>query len=118
MIDGIIKGDSVEFECKINENVANWKIRCEIWDKSISIKKATSNTGGSDDQIEITDALNGVFLIKLDKGETKDIGEVLRGGNKYLANIEIEVETPDGKVYTVYRDKIAFIKERITWTTP
>jgi len=111
MIDNLIKGDSVLFECKSGEDMTDWKIRAELWDAdSIDIKKATTNSGGSTDQIEITDAIGGVFLIKIDAGETTDISD--------QANLEIEVETNEGKIYTVFKSIIKFTNEKIKWQNP
>lgn len=111
MIEGLIKGDSIVFECKLGENITNWKIRAELWDSgSVDIKKATINSGGSTNQIEITDATHGVFLIKVDKGQTTDIAD--------QANLEIEVETNEAKIYTVFKSIVKFNDEKIKWTTP
>jgi len=109
-ITDIIRGDSVTFECNIEENITDWKIRCEIYNTSTSIKKATANSGGADDQIKITSAIDGKFLIIINKRETKDLD--------VHSNIEIEVETPDNKIYTVYQNKIIFNSQRIDWETP
>lgn len=113
MIENLIKGDTIYFEVKADEDISNWKIRAELWDSgSVDIKKATANSGGNDNQILITDATNGVFLVKIEKGETTSVlGE---------ANLEIEVETNDlpSKIYTVYRAIIKFTTEKITWSTP
>jgi len=111
MIDELVKGDSIIFECKLGENMTDWKVRAELWDSgSVDIKKATANSGGNDNQIEITDATGGVFLIKIDAGETTDIAD--------QANLEIEVETNEGKIYTVYKSIVKFNDEKIKWTTP
>jgi len=113
MIEGLIKGDSINFECKTGEDITNWKIRVELWDDvsaGVDIKKATANSGGSDAQIEIIDASNGVFIIKIDKGETTDI--------QNQANIEIEVETNEGAIYTVFKSIVKFNDEKIKWATP
>jgi len=109
-ITNLIKGDSITFECNIGENIANWKIRCEIYSGTHSIKKATTNSGGTDAQIQITDTINGKFIINIEKNETKDMD--------VNTNIEIEVETADNKVYTVYSNKIMFNSQRIDWETP
>ena len=111
MTENLIKGDNIIFECKVGEDITNWKIRAELWDSgSVDIKKATANSGGSDAQILISDATGGVFLIKIDKGETTNIADE--------ANLEIEMETNEGKIYTVYQSIIKFIDEKITWATP
>lgn len=107
-ITNLIRGDSVTFECNIGENISNWKIKCQIFNSTHSIKKATANvSGGSDSQIEIIDAVNGKFVINIDKGETKEFD--------INSNIEIEVETQDEKVYTVYQNKIIFLPQTIDW---
>ena len=109
-ITNIIRGDSVSFECNIGENITNWKIRCEIYNTTHTIKKATANiSGGSDSQIQITDTINGKFIINIEKNETNDMG--------VDTNIEIEVETSDNKSYTVYQNKIIFNPQRINWET-
>lgn len=110
MIENIIRGDTVELQGSSPENITDFKIRCEIWDENTSLKKATVNTGGADIQILITDAVNGLFSIYILAGETADLDE--------FSNIEIEFETPIGEKYTVYRDQIKFLEERITWTEP
>ena len=107
----LIKGDSITFECNVDEDITDWKIRAELWDsESVDIKKATANSGGSDAQIEITIASEGIFELKIDKAETTDIAN--------QANLEIEMETNEGKIYTVYKSIIVFIAEKIKWDTP
>ena len=111
MIEGLIKGDSIIFECNVDEDITDWKVRAELWDDgSIDIKKATANSGGSDAQIEITNATDGVFLIKIEKGETTNIVD--------QTNLEIEMETNEGKIYTVYQSIVKFTNEKITWVIP
>ena len=113
MIEGLIKGDTLILECNLGEDMTSWQVRAELWDDitgGVDIKKATTNSGGSDNQIEITDATGGVFLIKIDKGETTDIAS--------QANLEIELETNEGKIYTVYQSVLRFVTEKINWTTP
>jgi len=113
MIENLIRGDTIYFEVKADEDITNWKIRAQLWDSgSVDIKKATANSGGADSQIEVTNATDGVFLIKIEKGETTSVLDE--------ANLEIEVETNDSptKIYTVYRSIIKFTDEKITWSTP
>jgi len=106
-ITNIVKGDSIEFECSLGENITGWKIRAELY-SSISIKKATANiSGGSDTQIKITDAINGIFSIYIDAGETTDFDRE--------SNIEIEVEDTEGKKWTVKQARIEFLPEKIKW---
>ena len=111
MLKNLIKGDTIIFEVKEDTDITDWKIRAELWDsKGIDIKKATANYGGSDNQIEMISATDGVFLIKIDKGETTDI--------EAQSNLEIEMETNEGKIYTVYQSIIKFTTEKITWSSP
>lgn len=113
MIENLVKGDSILIEAKAGEDITGWKLRAELWDAgSIDIKKANTASGGSDAQIEITDATGGVFVIKILKGETTNVLDE--------ANIEIEVETDDSptNIYTLYRAIINFTEEKITWETP
>ena len=110
-LSGIVKGDSIIFEANIEENITSWKIRAELYDKgTIAIKKATANSGGADAQIKITDAANGLFEVYIDAGQTTDINDT--------ANLEIEVETDTGNIYTVYQNLLKFDEEKIKWSTP
>jgi len=110
MLLGLVKGDSIELEITTNIDISDWKIRCEIFDANgSSIKLATSNSGGSNAQIEIIDAINGVFLLKVLKGLTTNFNN--------SANIEIEREE-DEKILTIYQDEIKFNSEKINWTAP
>jgi len=112
----IVKGDTIYLECNFCENITGWKIRCEIYDESSgSIKLATSNSGGSDNEIEITNAIIGEFAIKVAKNLTTNFDDE--------AKIEIEVDTGNlvagsSEVLTVYQDTITFSNEQITWTDP
>ena len=111
MIEGLIKGDSIIFEVNSDEDITDWKVRAELWDSgTVDIKKATANSGGSDAQIEITIASEGVFLIKIDAGQTTNIAN--------QANLEIEMENTEGKIWTVYQSIVKFTTEKIDWTTP
>ncbi len=111
MIEGLIKGDSIIFEVNSDEDITDWKVRAELWDSgTVDIKKATANSGGSDAQIEITIASEGVFLIKIDAGQTTNVAD--------QAFLEIEMENTEGKIWTTYQSIIKFVNERIKWTTP
>lgn len=117
-ISGVVRGDTINLECNIElssgQSLNDWKIRCEIYDtKGHCIQLATSNSGGSSDQIEITDASNGDFLIKV----TKELTECF----EKKSNIEIEVENEDEEVFTPIPGEenfIIFTKQKITWETP
>ena len=114
IIEGVVRGDTINFDCSIAENITDWKIRCEIFDRcSNCIKLATANSGGDDNQIEITDAPNGEFTIKVLKNLTTCFEE--------RSFIEIEVENTSGEITTPIageENELRFKKERITWTTP
>lgn len=110
-ISNITKSDTINLEADLNTNMIGWSIRCEIYDNSGNcIRLATANTGGSDDQIEITNEANGIFLIKVLKTLTKCFDD--------KSFIEIEVETDGGEIHTVHQGEILFKKERIDWVTP
>ena len=108
-----VKGDSINWECDLNTNITDWKIRCEIWDEGNCIKLATENSGGSDAEIEVTDATNGKFVLHVPKDETADFCN-----NE--ADIEIEVENTNDptEIYTVLQDTLDFKNQKITWTDP
>lgn len=111
-----IKGDTIQFEVTADENITGWKIRAELYDEeNNNIQLATANSGGSDDQIEVTDAANGVFIIKVPSGETTNMED--------LANLEIEVDTGNtvggqSEIITIYQGQISLSDEKITWTSP
>jgi len=108
IIKTLVKGDTILFECKVEIDITDWKIRAELWDDitgGIDIEKATSNAGGSDFQIEVTDAVDGVFIIKINKGETTNI--------ENTGWLEIELETNEGLIYTVYQSILRFVTEKI-----
>lgn len=112
------KGDTIQFRVTVDENVTNWKIRAEVFDKSgNSCKLATENSGGSDDQIEkvITDPRYSIFVIYVPSGVTTQYDED--------AEIEIEVDTGiviggEPEIITIYKGKLKLLKEQITWSTP
>jgi len=113
ILTNLVKGDTTPLEATLGEDITDWKIRCEIYDdKGQSIKLATDNTGGSDDQIEVTDAPEGEFLIKIPKDSTNDFSD--------KGFIEIQVETDDipSQKYTIHQGEITFIDKKIEWTTP
>lgn len=115
MLNNFVKNDTEILECDLDADVTGWKIRCEIFDESKhSIKLATSNSGGSNDEIEVTDALNGKFMIKVPSDSTKDFN--------HESKIEIEIETTNiiaGKpeVKTIFQGDISFKSRKINWTS-
>ncbi len=110
-LNNVVKGDNINLDADLNQSITGWKIRCEIYDDCGNcIKLATTNSGGSDDEIEITDAANGLFTIKVAKNETTCFDD--------KSFIEIEGETPEEQIHTIHQGDINFNSERITWETP
>jgi hypothetical protein len=112
-ITDIVKGDSFSLEGNLKTPMTGWKLRCEIHDDcSNSIKLATENSGGDDDQIEITDETNGIFIINVAKNVTTNFND--------KSFIEVEAETNDDptKIFTIHQGEIRFKKQEITWTEP
>lgn len=110
----ITKGDTLNIECTLNEDITNWKIRSQLTDDNGSkIKRASSNvTGGTTSQIEVTDASNGVFIIKFEKDTTTNFCD--------KASLEVEVENTNNpsEKFTVVRSedtKIKFRDPSIDW---
>lgn len=106
------KGDSIDFPTTILSNdISNWKIRAELFDEvGNCIQLATSNvTGGSVNQIEITDGANGKFTVKVLKASTECFED--------RVFIEIETEDDDSKIRTLLRKELEFDKQEIDWDT-
>jgi len=110
-ITDIVKGDAFTLEGDLDTSIVGWKLRCEIFDNcGHCIKLATENSGGSDEQIEITDDANGEFIINVESDETTCFED--------KSFIEIEGETSEGKKFTINQGSINFIPEQITWNEP
>lgn len=115
MLNKLIKGDSEIFDCDLDSDITGWKIRCEVSDDlKNTIKLATANSGGSNDEIEITNALKGKFQIKIKAGATTIFSD--------KAKLEIEVETTTligglPEVKTIFQGDITFKHQKITWTS-
>lgn len=111
-----VKGDSFTLLIKVNDNITDWKIRCEIYDcAKHKIELATLNSGGSDDQIFITDVVNGKFSVYIPSGLTTDFED----------NAKIELEADTGaivggvsEILTIFQDEILFNNQKITWISP
>jgi hypothetical protein len=114
----IYKGDTIQYQITIDDDITDWKIRAEIFDKAgASVKIATVNSGGSNDQIEKTaiTATQSVFILKIPSGETTDMED--------MVTLEIEIDTGETvngqpEIYTIYREQISLVDEDITWTIP
>ena len=115
----LVKGDSISLDVEIDTDITGWSIRAEIFDECGNcIRLATSNiTGGSDDQIEITETATdqSFFRISVPKGKTTCFNKD--------SKIEIEAETPESvggelEKNTIFQGKIIFLVEEITWDQP
>jgi hypothetical protein len=113
-----IKGDTIElqfqlFKDKSNNvkwNLLNHEIRFQL-DTSVKIYKATANvSGGSDEQISLVDAVNGIFLVTITHTETTAIDPA-----DYTYEIQVTTPTPDSKKYTVLQSSLRILNEAITW---
>lgn len=113
-IENVAKGDTLNLECDLDKDITNWKIRAEVFDNHGNCIKLGNSlvTNGSDSQIEITDASNGIFIIHVEKGKTECFSD------KGFIEIEVEnTETPTEK-FTILRGKdstIDFVEPEIDW---
>ena len=96
---------------KIPWNLINNEIRFQL-NTPTSIYKATANVpGGSDSEIAIIDAANGIFQIIITNTETSTIAP-----KDYT--IAIKVKIPTGEEFTVLPDTVGAIRvvrESISW---
>jgi len=104
-----VRGDTLFIDVTVNVDLTNWKIRAEMYDNNNSVRKGSSNVvNGGIDQIDITDPPNGKFTIKFYPSETVLFNK---------ANLEVELEDPDGNKYTIIQTKVYLKAERITWSS-
>lgn len=115
--DELFLGDSVTINGEIENddgtalNITGYKIRAELYNRFANeVRKANTISGGSDSQIDITDASAGEFTIYIDKDDTDGFDNEIF--------IEIEVEDTNGRVTTLYKQRFFFEDEGIDWTTP
>lgn len=96
---------------KIPWNLVNNEIRFQLNTPTI-IYKATANVvGGSDAQIAIIDAANGIFQVIITSAETSTLSP-----KDYT--IAIKVKIPTGEEFTVLPDTVGAIRvvrESISW---
>ena len=104
------RGASLNLQVYSLMNLTNYKIRAELFDNCNSIQIATSNSGGSDLQILVTDVSQGIFTLHIDKNLTTCF--------KYDSVLEIELEDGDGNVLETRRIPVKMLKEKITWVSP
>jgi len=87
------------------------KIRFQLVDTTVEIKKATANvTGGGDDQILITDATSGTFIVMI----TGEESGALPAPQDY--EFQLQIEKSDGKKYTLPLDCFRLLPTLIDWT--
>ena len=109
--DRFILGDTFTLDGVIDTNLTSYKIRCQITDSDENeVKLATSNSGGSDAQIEIINASTGEFIITCAKDLTDNFLNNI--------NIEIEIENSSGQVRTIFKEDFYFEDEDLSWTEP
>lgn len=107
----LTEGDTEDIFFDLNTDITLWDFSVLIWDNSSPENSVSKNTvglsGGSDDEIEITDGPNGKFTLKIEAGDTVGLD----------GDIQMEVQgiTSDSvpKKYTIYRDYIKFFKQKI-----
>ena len=115
ILTNIVKGDTLIFECTIDSDITDWKIRAELNDGCNEIKLATSNVvGGSTEQINVIEvsSTSSKFLVKVPSGATDCFEDKSR--------FEIEIETPNDvggepEKVTVFQAGINFKEQEITW---
>ena len=112
-----IKGDTLQYEFTVDTDITDWEIRAELVDRSgASVKIATTNSGGGDDQIEKTlIGAESTFLLKFPSGQTNSFGDKV--------TLEVEIDTGQtiggvAEIYTIFQDQISLKDENIDWTTP
>lgn len=107
------KGDTLDIQLTVGEDITGWGIRCEIWDSTkptnLFLQKGSAIvSGGSASEIEFSSPTTGIFVIHVLAGETTSFkGDI---------NIEVEVTNTAGKRTTIYRDSMDLSDEKITWT--
>lgn len=108
----LTEGDTEDIFFDINTDISTWDFSVLIWDNSSpenSVSKQTAGlSGGSVDEIEITDGPNGLFTLKIEAGDTVGLDGDIR--------MEVQGITADSipKKYTIYKDFIKFRKQKIT----
>ena len=104
------KGGSIDLEVYVYFDITNYKIRVDLFDRCQSIQIATSNSGGLDSQVLITDNTQGIFTIHFDKDLTTCFN--------FDSVIEIELEDADGNILGTRRIPVKMFNQKITWVVP
>lgn len=104
-----VKGDSININIKFNTDLTTWKIRAKLYDHcNNSIDLHSSNDGGSATDIERIDDTIGNFILHIAKNLTTNFDDE--------GSLEVEIEDPNGKIYTPIpgkKTRIVFICEKI-----
>jgi hypothetical protein len=107
------QGDTIRQPFKINADITGFKIRAEFFDKDgNSVRMANVSSGGSVDEIIVTDAINGEFTVIIAKNLTDGFD------NKCWLEVEIEDTSSPTNLYTVFKGEYDVKKQQLTWTTP
>lgn len=108
-----VKGDNIDLDIVLSQDLTSWEIRCEIWDNQtipIRVRKANSAvSGGDSSQIEVIDPVGGRIQVHFLAGDTTNMKGDIR--------LEIEVVNTSGKRFTVFQSFLILNEERITWDT-
>lgn len=106
------KGDALDQTINLNTNINNYQILAEMWDnRNNFVTKASANAGGSSSQVEITDIINGIFIVHFSTGDTS----IFPIGTN--VNLEIKIIDNIGKATVVYHRSIVLLDPRIVGTT-
>ena len=95
------RGQRDKFQCSVDHSVIDWKIRVTIYDRDLKIQKKSKTLDGSAKEISLDSQQSNIFYIHLKKGETSDFDK--------QCEFDLELESPDGKTFTVHNDKIMII---------
>jgi len=115
-IPPLVKGDTFQLNVTLllesGQDITNWKIRAAIYDFINSLRLASANTGGSDEQILVTNGSQGQFTVT--------VAENLTTYFRDRGNIEVSVETDElvPRKFTILKQRLRFLEEKITWDTP
>lgn len=109
-----VKGCTIQLEIVVDEDITNWEIKARIYDVASNfISLATSNAGGSDDQIEKTVVgAESKFVIKVPYGTTFNWEE--DGWIEIKVNTNLDVGGAD-EILQGYKGKVKFIKSELDW---
>ena len=106
-----VKGDTIIFNVYVDSlDLAEYKIRAELYGCGNSIQLANVAAGGSDAEIVAIAAESGMsgFQIIVAAGLTEEF--------PHYGKIEVEIED-DGNIFTILKQQITFKHEKIDWDT-